>query len=184
MKTTTNILTTDLLARIDSVIDRAKRLRESGIEKLNAKKAPAQWSALECIEHLNLYGDFYLPEIEKQLDSASKAPANAVFKSGVIGNYFAGLMQKNKKGKLKKMKAPKDKTPAVSVLTLVTIERFLKQAEKLKQLMTRAALVDLTKTKTAISLTKLIRLRLGDTLRFVVYHMERHLDQAERAVSE
>jgi hypothetical protein len=43
----------------------------------------------------------------------------------------------------------------------------------------KAQKVDLTKVKTAISLSKFIKLRLGDTLRFLVYHNERHILQAQ-----
>ncbi|MGB3549023.1 MAG: hypothetical protein WBA17_18760 [Saprospiraceae bacterium] len=39
----------------------------------------------------------------------------------------------------------------------------------------------MNRTKTAVSITKLIRLRLGDTLRVVVYHNQRHVAQALRA---
>jgi uncharacterized damage-inducible protein DinB len=38
--------------------------------------------------------------------------------------------------------------------------------------------VDLNRTKTAISITKLITLKLGDTFRFVITHNERHMAQA------
>ncbi len=181
MKTENKILINDLLERINQATQRAHALKEISLEKLNHKSSAQSWSALQCIEHLNLYGDFYLPEIEKQLSGKPKVNFNYIFKSGVIGNYFANLMLPKKTGSIKKMEAPIDKTPATSDLTLLTIDRFLKQAEKLKQLLHQADQVDLTKTKTAISLTKLIRLRLGDTLRFVVFHIERHLTQAERA---
>lgn len=167
---------------MERAIQRAMRLREEKPEVLNKRITVHQWSALECLEHLNLYGDFYLPEIEKQLSQAVPLKGIATFRSGIIGNYFATLMQRNKKGSLKKMKAPADKMPPQSGLNSVTIDRFLKQSEKLRQLIGQAATVDLTKTKTAISLTRALRLRLGDTLRFVVYHIERHLDQAERSV--
>jgi DinB superfamily len=183
MKIENKHLTKELLAKLDIAISFVNALKQESVEKLNHKKSAEKWSALECIEHLNLYGDFYLPEIEKQLSGKPKVLATTVFRSGVIGNYFAGLMQKNKKGAIKKMKTPKDKMPDSSGLTMLTVDRFLKQAEKLKQLIQQSAEMDLTKTKTAISLTKLIRLRMGDTLRFVVYHIERHVDQASRALT-
>lgn len=102
-----------------------------------------------------------------------------VFKTGFIGDYFANLMLVKDK-EMKKMKSPKDKNPFNSALTINTIDRFLKQQERLKLLLIRAKDIDLTKTKTAISLTKFIKLRLGDTFRFLVYHIERHILQAER----
>ena len=78
------------------------------------------------------------------------------------------------------MKSPKDKNPSHSTLTRLTIDRFLKQQELLQSLLLQSKRVDLQRTKTAISLSKLIRLRLGDTFRFFVYHIERHVLQAER----
>jgi hypothetical protein len=126
-----------------------------------------------------LYGDFYLAEIERSIFAAPESDSR-LFKPGVIGNYFAKLMQQDPVVKGKKMKAPKDKVPTASGLTVTTIDRFLKQAEHLQHLLQLAGKADLTKTKTAISLSKMIRLRLGDTLRFYVYHIERHVAQAER----
>ena len=83
---------------------------------------------------------------------------------------------------LKKMKSPKDKNPSASKLGPTTIQRFLKQQELLKKLLQQAETKDLTKSKTPISISKWIKLRLGDTLRFVVYHNQRHIAQANKIV--
>ncbi len=150
---------------------------------MNYKKNSNEWSVFECLEHLNLYGEFYLPEIEKTLLNRSVINQNAVFKSGIIGNYFANLMKDNK-GKTKKIKTPKDKDPINSNLSFGTIVILLMQLERLKILLEASRKVDLTQVKTAISLTKILKLRLGDTLRFVVYHIERHILQAKRNLVE
>lgn len=147
------------------------------LDQLNFRKSEHEWSILECIEHLNLYGDFYLPEIESSLMLQHQAPDARLYKPGIIGNYFARLMKVNN-GKVKKMKSPKDKDPIHSELSITTLDRFIKQQDLLSHLLFKALKADLTKTKTAISLTKMIRLRLGDTLRFYVYHIERHIKQA------
>ncbi len=170
----------DLLNRTRQAITTAKRLKDIGIVRLTNKNSPGEWNALECIEHLNLYGDFYLPAIEKGLLSSPGNESSPVFKSGMIGNYFANLM-KAENGKIKKMRSPKDKNPLNTELTLMTVERFIKQLEKLVSLLNAAKKADLTKIKIPISLTRLIKLRLGDTFRFFIYHIERHLMQAERA---
>ena len=174
-------LLSELAGLTSQAIADVQKLKALDISKLNYKATDAQWSALECVEHLNLYGDFYLPEIQKQILASSANGDFPIFKSGVIGNYFAGLMKVGN-GKIKKMKAPRDKTPSNSGLTLTTLDRFLKQAQLLQSLLTQASTTDLTKVKTAISLTNLIKLRLGDTLRFYVYHVERHILQAEKMV--
>lgn len=180
MKTDKNALIDELLAIAESAGNTVRKLQALPLEKLNYKKDTTAWSVLECLEHLNLYGDYYLPEIQKEILASKRPDHTGIFKSGVIGNYFANLM-KAKDGKLKKMKSPKDKNPAGSRLTETTIDRFLKQLELLKSLLNQARKTDLTHTKTSISISKLIRLRLGDTFRFYVNHVERHVAQAERA---
>lgn len=179
MQIQTHLLIEDLLYRTEKATKAVQRLKALSFEQLNYKKSATEWSVLECIEHLNLYGDFYLVEIEKQIIAQKGKAKPAAFKSGWLGNYFANLMQV-KEGKVKKMKSPKDKNPVNSVLTPTTLDRFLKQQERLRSLLIQAQHVDLTHTRTAISLTSLIKLRLGDTLRFFVYHIERHVLQAER----
>lgn len=172
-------LIAELLALTEQSITVVKRFKTLSTNQLNFKNTVQQWSILECIEHLNLYGDFYLPEMQKQLLESTPKGNSEIFKAGVIGNYFAGLM-KTENGKIKKMKSPKDKNPANSILTVTTLDRFMKQQELLKTILNQAQAVDITKIKTAISLTKFIKLRLGDTLRFYVYHIERHIMQAEK----
>ncbi len=179
MQTDSNTLIEELLVVTEQASSTAKKFKALTPLQLNFKKNANEWSILQCIEHLNLYGEFYLPEIEKQI-IANKGHATSIqFRSGIVGNYFANLM-KVKDGKVKKMKSPKDKNPSNSELTITTIERFLKQQKLLKSLLVQAKSVDLTHTKVSISLTKFIRLRLGDTFRFFIYHIERHIGQAER----
>ena len=182
MEIENNILIDDLVKRTERVISKAKIFEALPLEQLQYKSGN-QWSILECLEHLNLYGDFYLPEIEKQIIANQHKTGSTIFKSGIVGNYFANLMEV-KDGKIKKMKSPKDKNPSRTALSITTINRFLKQQEQLLNLLQRSRGIDLTRTKTAISLSKFIRLRLGDTLRFYTYHIERHVWQAEGVMKE
>ncbi len=181
MQTTNNLLIDELLVIIEDTNSAVKKFKELSLTQLNYKKSPESWSILECIEHLNLYGDFYLPEIQKQILKAEKVSIASTVKSGLLGNYFANLM-KVKNGEVKKMQSPKDKNPANSHLTVTTIDRFLKQQELLKSLILQSKKIDLTKTKTAISISSLIKLRLGDTFRFLVFHIERHMQQADKVL--
>lgn len=174
-----DVLINELLDITDKAIAAARQFRTLGEADLHFRKSANEWSILECLEHLNLYGDFYLPEIEKQLLNGNTGSKNQVFKSGLLGNYFANLMKVNN-GKIKKMQSPRDKNPLHSTLSITTIDRQLKQLEKLKLLLHRSRSADLTTLKTPISLTRLIKLRLGDTFRFVIYHIDRHIVQAQR----
>jgi hypothetical protein len=174
-------LINDLLSMTDESTKKVLELKKLSSEELNYKETPERWSILECIEHLNLYGDFYLPEIENTMLKQKPISRADTFQSGLIGNYFANLMQV-KNGKITKMKTPQDKNPVNSLLTVTTLDRFLKQQERLRSLLEQSRKIDLTRTKVSISLTKFIRLRLGDTFRFFVFHIDRHVKQAENVL--
>lgn len=59
------------------------------------------------------------------------------------------------------------------------LERFVEQQAQLLDFLQQAHNVDLIKTKTKISISRFIKLRLGDTLQFVVFHNQRHIYQAK-----
>ena len=74
--------------------------------------------------------------------------------------------------------------PINSKLDINTLKRFTEQQQQIITLLNNAKTVNLDKTKTAISISKLIRLKLGDTFRVLIYHNERHIKQAEKVLSE
>ena len=178
MKIENNALIDDLLKRTEQSTEKVKQFERLSLDQLRFKNGN-QWSILECLEHLNLYGDFYLVEIENQIIANRNRPGVTIFQSGLIGNYFSFFLEV-KDGKMTKMKSPKDKNPASMDLTVTTISRFLKQQQQLSSLLNSCRSIDLTRAKSAISLTRFVKLRLGDTLRFFTYHIERHVLQAER----
>lgn len=179
MKTSTDFLLADLIERTRQHLNAAEHYKSLTDEQLNWRPAPEKWSVLECLEHLNLYGDFYLPEIQSRI-TKSRFTAEKNFKSGMLGNYFAQSMLPKKK--LNKMKTFKDKNPLGSQLDKRTINRFIEQQKKMLVLLEKARKVSLNRTKTSISIPFPVRLKLGDTFRFVIYHNERHIAQAERVL--
>ncbi|MES2431977.1 MAG: DinB family protein [Bacteroidota bacterium] len=158
-------------------INEIEKLKNKDLRSLIWKQAPTSWSVLECIEHLNLYGDHYLPEIEKTIKN-SKTEVETEFKSGFLGNYFAKSMLP--KEKLNKMKTFKDKNPLNANLDITAIDRFIVQQIKLIDLLDRARTVNLNKLKIKTSISPLLKFRLGDTFQFFINHIIRHLKQIER----
>lgn len=165
----------DLISRTKEVLNQAIELQQIGEEQLNWKPEASSWSILECIEHLNRYGDFYLPEIKERIQNSNTKPATA-FKSGLLGNYFAKSMLP--KEKLNKMKTFKSMNPVGSDLDVSLVDKFINQQRGLLDLLNKSRTVDLQKTKTSISISSWIKLRLGDTFRVVIYHNQRHMVQA------
>lgn len=154
----------------------AELLKQKSDSALNWRKTPESWNVLECLEHLNLYGDFYIPEIECAIKN-SKTISELEFKSGFLGNYFA--MSMLPKEKLNKIKTFKSKNPLNSKLDKVAINRFVDQQLKFIELLDQSRTVDLNKVKVKISISKWIKLKLGDIFRFVINHNSRHIQQIE-----
>lgn len=177
MKIQTEALLVDLANRTKELIREAELLKDKSEENLNYKSHAESWSVLECLEHLNLYGRFYIPEIGKRIRNG-KGKREPVFKSGWLGNYFANSMLP--KEKLNKMKTFKNMNPLNSKLDKKVIDEFIDQQKQLLQLLEDSRKVSLNKTRTSITISKLITLRLGDTFRFVIYHNQRHMAQAQR----
>ena len=136
------------------------------------------WNIAQCLQHLNEYGNYYLPAIEKAISYTSNS-TKSTFTSSWFGNYFIKMMEPET-GK-KKMKAFKKYNPPPTLDAHAVVAGFIQQQEQLLMLLTRAASADLD-TRIPISLTRLIRLKLGDTLQFVIAHNERHVQQAKRNV--
>ncbi len=177
MKVTSEAIITELIEKTRLNINQVAALDQKPINALNWKEDKEIWSVLECIEHLNLYGNYYLPEIEQRIIKSQSKP-EIHFKTGLLGNYFAKSMLP--KEKLNKMKTFNDKNPNGSDLDRTTLERFLIQQEKMLELLDKARNISLNKTKTSISISKLIKLKLGDTFKVVIYHNERHMTQVAK----
>lgn len=155
-------------------------------EMLAAGSSPERWSAAQCLEHLNIYGRYYLPAIEKAIQEAKQKSSRSVenFNPGWLGDYFAKLMRPGPDGHLKsKMKAPKHAVPSVNPDPRAMLAEFIDQQEKMLQLLTAAADVDLNRIRIPISIAPWLRLKLGDTFLFVTAHIQRHILQAERAMT-
>jgi len=183
MKTfVTTALLDHLAADVRRFLLEAERLKGLSNEALNRQPAPGSWSAAQVLEHLNVYSRYYLPAIEK---AAATAPQHAapVFRSGWLGAYFANLMQTTTSGVVKrKMKAPQMAVPAARLDGPAVLAETIRHQHALLNTLAVVAGVDLGGARVPISIARFIRLKLGDTLRFLVAHEVRHMHQWRRAL--
>lgn len=135
------------------------------------------WSIAQCLEHLNSYGYYYLPRIEKGLEK-NKKTAQEIFKSSWLGDYFIRIM--DPKTSKSKYKAFKDHQPARELDAHAVVAEFIRQQEKLLLLYRQAQTKDMNNIRISVSIMKWLRLKLGDVFQFIVAHNERHLQQAKR----
>lgn len=147
---------------------------------------PGKWSALQCLEHLNSYGRFYLPALEKAIAAAEKkgSAPTLYFKSSWLGAWFTRLMEPGTDGELRsKMKSPKDHQPGVQPDEQVVMNEFIQQQEKMEKLLLRAGKINLQHAKVTTSLSRFIKMSAGDTFSFLTAHINRHVLQAEKAIN-
>lgn len=77
------------------------------------------------------------------------------------------------------MKALKGHIPATQLNSYAVVAEFIQQQEKLLIYLRQARKADLD-IRIPITITKLIRLKLGDVFQFLIMHDERHIQQANR----
>ena len=56
--------------------------------------------------------------------------------------------------------------------------------DRLLEVLEKSSTLNLSKIKTAISISNWIKLRLGDTFRVLIYHNYRHMVQAEKILKQ
>lgn len=170
----------NLIEMTSSHINYAKQLLETPEDSLQHKINTNSWSVLECLEHLNRYSTFYNTEINKKIN-ASSLPFSETFKSTYLGNKFAKDMLP-KEG-MKTMKTFKSKNPNLSNLNKEEVLlSFINAQEEMLALLKRSYSKNLNKIKTKTTIP-FLKFKLGDTLRFVIHHNERHINQAKRVLS-
>lgn len=167
----------NLLEQTQQSIHQAKGFKNMDKLKLIWRKDATSWNVLECLEHLNLYAEFYLPEIERQIKQSTTQP-DTYFKSGILGNYFVKSIFP--KERLNRMKTFKDKNPLNKNLDHSVIDSFITNQTRLLDLLHQAQKVSLNRVKIRTSIHRFIRLKLGDAFQFYVYHIFRHFQQIER----
>jgi len=135
------------------------------------------WSIAQCLEHLNRYGDYYIPFIRQGLGRQNRCVTGGVFKSSLIGGWFTRMMDPDT-GK-KKMKAFKDYKPGRELDAHAVVAEFIRQQEVLLTCLQWARKADLNKPRIPVSILPWLTLKLGDVLQFVIAHNERHMRQAK-----
>ncbi len=160
--------------QMDQVMERFERASENVLQKPSASGG---WSILQCLDHLNSYGFYYLPQITNALRKAKKSD-KPVYRSGWLGDYFTKMM--SPETGTKKFKAFKDHQPEEFPDSRIVISEFLRQEELLLSYLSDAKQVDMASVKVPVSIAPWISIRLGDTFRFLLAHNKRHLLQALR----
>ncbi|MEM7052138.1 MAG: DinB family protein [Acidobacteriota bacterium] len=144
-------------------------------EALRWKPAPKVWSAAECVDHLAVTADLYLPRLERVVDR--QRPASASFQPSWIGNRFVRALEFGSRP----IKTFKVFQPEVSDQSAdAVLERYLDRQRRVVELMQTADELDPNRPKLPSPLTRLLRFSLGEAFTILVTHDRRHYRQAMR----
>lgn len=184
MQTTTAYLKglTNTVEQIIRTISELEKTYPS--EKLAQRPTPEQWSVFDNLEHLNLYGDFYLPVFEKTIERGVRKglKAHAHYQSGWLGSYFTKSMRPAGEKIPNPMKTFKSKDPILTEVPDNVLERFLAQQNRLLNTLQRAERTDIQKLRIPTTLGSFPTIRLGDGFDFFIAHEERHMLQIQRTL--
>src|SRR5437764_4046556 len=162
----------------------AEHLRQADAVKLSYPPEEGNWSVAQILEHLNAYNRHYLPIIERTLNMSSKEKS-AWFVAGFFGDYFTRtMMPKNVYEVKNKMKAFKAFSPTRGLNVDTVFNEFMQYQDKLNDLLELSKSRNLNTIRIPLSVSKLIRLKLGDMFRFLVAHEQRHMIQARNTIKK
>jgi hypothetical protein len=147
-----------------------------------------QWSAIECIEHINNVNEVYLPQLTKvcQLTDAKESSA---LEMGWLTKKARVWMQPITKAKALKIPAPKKlkprrlRNPNLKIAPQKVMENFisdLSQIEKLVRIIPNSK--DLCDSWITSALPP-FKIKSITALEIIIQHIARHLAQAERILN-
>ncbi len=177
--------TETMLQELERDVQEAIRQVEQEFKPLNLSQlqwvpAPGKWSINDCLEHLNIYSRYYQPRIRKQVEQGGTQPKDS-FSAGYFGEMMM-VMKPLPDGTIRKpMSTLGSYNPAKQTQKNErALEEFLGHLKDLLALLKLARTVNLEKHRITSTLGIILRFKLGDTYRFHIAHIQRHLLQASR----
>lgn len=145
------------------------------------KPSPEVWSINEIFAHLNEYDKYYLNEIGRKVASTRFREPKEVFVSSPLGrSAWQSMKLGNAKNVKRKFRAPANYNPTsrAEIVSGHDPETFLEGQQRFLKMLEDVMKINIRKAKVKISISRLVRLRMGDALLFITYHTERHMQQA------
>jgi hypothetical protein len=170
---------TRLIAELDAADESAKELVVGlNSEQLNWQSAPDAWSVGQCLEHLCIANEVYLPAIAASLAGRSVSAVEEItpgwFARWFIRSYIEPSPQS------KRASAPRKIVPSPRVEPSV-LDRFLRSNQAARELVRHAGKYDVNHIRFRNPFIPVLRFTAGTGLQIVSRHERRHLVQAERA---
>jgi hypothetical protein len=167
-----------LIEELNASDQRANALaRGLSVADLNWKPAPDAWSIGQCLQHLQVANDVYLPPIARALEGEAPSPVQAI-NPGWFGRWFIRKYIEPSP-RSTRAQAPRKIAPAPHIDASI-LDQFLRSNEAARDLVRRAGAYDVNRIRFENPFVPLLRFTVGTGLKVITRHQHRHLLQAER----
>jgi hypothetical protein len=165
-----------------SALHRVRLLSASFPEEAwERRPGPGSWSATDCLAHLNLTAEAYLPLLRRGVEEAraKPGPVPARLRRDPIG--WLVWRSSGPQGRLRVSTKP-DFVPGASGSVGAVLDGFERLQEEKMTLLRAAAGLPIHRVKVASVFDPRIRYSLYSAFTILAAHQHRHLSQAERAL--
>lgn len=174
----------EIETELDDATKRAWQLVKSTDPRFfTVRPNPGSWSAAECLSHLSLSTELFLPVLRQAIDDGKAKGLKSAKKPSMdmIGRVLRWFLEPPIRSRVKTTapfvpKAVRAKAEAFG--------EFSSLQSKLIDLLHESEGLDLKKIKIVSPFDKRVRYNLYSAFRIVVAHQRRHLWQAEKAVED
>lgn len=163
-----------------------KRIIFLNDEQKSWKPNKNAWSINEIFAHLNEFVIFYHPTFQNAISTTKHTDPVEIYTPSPLGkSAWKSMKLGNLKNIKRKFKSARSYNPSIdkSLIKGEDVANFEASQKELIEIIDSAYSVNLRKVKVPVSISKIIRFRLGDALLFVTYHNERHMQQALNVVN-
>ena len=164
--------------QFEAIRDDARQLIAGLTNKqFNWRQQPGSWSIAECLAHLNVTGQMFLPALVRQIKGARAEGRLSAgpYRHGFFGKIFVRGMEPPVK---LKFKAPKLYAPLPEHLVAVVEPAFMSLQDQFIARLHDANGLDLGRVKVASPASRFIKISLGHAFALMAAHERRHLWQA------
>jgi hypothetical protein len=168
-----------LCSEFDAADARASALaRPLTAAQLNWTPQPGVWSVGQCLEHLCVASEVYLPAIARSL-AQGRAGIVQDIRPGWFGRWFLRTYIEPSSPTTKRARAPGKIRPG-SVVDAGVVDRFIANNERTREIIDRAKPYDVNRVRFTNPFVPVIRFTVGTGFEILSKHQDRHLRQAER----
>jgi DinB family protein len=173
-----------LEGEINEATNRARKLIENTDgRRFTVRPEPSRWSAAECLAHLSLATESFLPVLRGAIDDAKKKAmtSDCVPHMDMLGSVLRWLMEPPARSRFK-TQAPF--VPRAIRAKAEALAEFTSLQSRLVEMLREAHGLDFTKMKLVSPFDQRVKYNLFSAFRIIAAHQRRHLWQAEQAVAE